>query len=335
MKRLARSDVSSHLKQPASRIIAQVLFGVICSLLMVAVRSLFDMWFPNSGPFALVYPTVLLATLYGRWQAGAMAFLVCFMWAWYFILPASESFAFADEADKSRVALNALSALVVLIFAETFRAAVERGRIERDDEIERRAVLLAEMEHRTKNNFAMVASLLELQKRREAAPELRTAFDDAIGRVRSFAEAYSNVAAQQGEGAHVDVRPYLTQVVERVSGALFTDRVEIRTQISNMTLPREIAVAIGLYVNEVLTNCAKYAFPNGRAGKVEVAFEEAGAAGWKLTVRDNGIGKATSSESVAGLGSSLLNAFAKQAGAEHSIELSERGCNAELIASPQ
>ena len=61
-------------------------------------------------------------------------------------------------------------------------------------QLARKQVLMAELEHRTKNNFALVAALLEIQKKREKDPRLDVAFDDAIRRVRTFAEASSSRA---------------------------------------------------------------------------------------------------------------------------------------------
>lgn len=332
MKRLAHFDISRRVSAPVPRLATQLGFGMACGLAMIALRSFFDIWAPAVGPFALVYPTVLLATLYGHWQAGLIAWALGFSWAWYVVLPYPYAFEFAEAKDIPRVGLNAAAALVVLLFAETFRSAVEAGRVQRDAEIERRAVLLAEMEHRTKNNFALVASLLEIQKRRESSQTVKLAFDDAIGRVRTFAEAYSHLADEQGEGAYVDMQPYLERLIERVGSAAFAPNVSITHAISDASLARETAVAIGLFTNEALTNCAKYAFPDGRAGRVHVALDVRGD-DWSLTIRDDGAGTSsdTPDDLGSGIGSSLLGAFARQANASHVVHSSDRGFLVELV----
>jgi two-component system, sensor histidine kinase PdtaS len=334
MKRLAHFDISRRAHAPLPRLATQVGFGIACGLAMIALRTFFDIWSPAVGPFALVYPTVLLATLYGHWQAGLVAWALSFGWAWYVVLPYPHSFEFADAKDLPRVGLNAASALIVLLFAETFRSAVEAGRLQSDAEIERRAILLAEMEHRTKNNFALVASLLEIQKRRESSDTVRLAFDDAIGRVRTFAEAYSHLADEQGEGAHVDMKPYLQRLVDRVGSAAFAPNVTITHEISDVSMARETAVAIGLFTNEALTNCAKYAFPDSRAGTVHVALE-AGSDDWSLSIRDDGTGAnaAPVDNPGSGIGSSLLGAFARQAGASHVVQSSDGGFTVELASA--
>lgn len=331
MHRIARFDIGRSIENPGVRLGAQLVFGAACSVTMIVTRTALDMVAPSLGVFALVYPTVLLATLFGRWQAGVIAFLLSFLWAWYFVLPFPGSFRFGDAGDTARVIIHALSALVVLFFAEAFRRAVREYADANEKEIARRRLLMAELEHRTKNNFALVASLLEIQKRRQPVPGIEKPLNDAIGRVRTFADAYSNLASEQDEGAEVSIKPYLEQLIERVHRAAFSDEVTIRCEIEPMQLRRETGVAIGLFVNEALSNCAKYAFPDGTAGEVVVRLEGR-AADWVLDVSDNGLGKLAESDTKGGLGRSLMAAFAKQASADYRIDFRKSGCRARLAS---
>jgi two-component sensor histidine kinase len=332
MDRLARFDISRRYTRPATRHAVQALFGAVCAGVMIVVRSALDVWLANTGPFALVYPAVMVATLYGHWRAGVVAYLLAFTWAWYVVLPFSWSFHFASFDDLARTAINAVTTFVVLVLAEAFRLAAERSRAESRREIERQLVLLAELEHRTKNNFALVASLLEIQKRRQNVPGIAKALDDAIGRVRTFAEAYSNLAMEQQEGAEVAMKPYLDQLVDRVARASFHDGVRLEASIADMRLPREVGVGIGLYLNEALANCAKYAFADGRGGSVHVIFGPAGR-GWRLVVEDDSGGPGPLDSDTAGLGTSLMAAFAQQARAEHLAEAGANGYRVKLFSA--
>ncbi|RVQ66905.1 sensor histidine kinase [Croceicoccus ponticola] len=329
MHRLASYDVSSRFRSPAVRLAAEALFGLVCALTMIGLRSLVDVIAPSSGPFALVYPTVLIATLFGHWRGGLVAYLISFFWAWWYVLPTVGSFEFEVPNDASRVAINLISVAVVAVFAEAFRRAVKGAAIARDAEIERRGMLLAELEHRTKNNFALVASLLELQKRRTSDAAVADAIEQATGRVHTFARAYANLVDSQGEGASVEMENYLHEVVGHMHDGAFDDGVQVTCHVEPCILPRQVAVAIGLFVNEALTNCAKYAFPEGRVGRVEVAFAR-GDADWSVSVRDNGIGlgdgtNVAGGKSTNGMGAGLMQAFACQAGATYAICPQEEG----------
>ncbi|RPF71055.1 sensor histidine kinase [Aurantiacibacter spongiae] len=337
MKRLASFDVSRRFARGSSRHLVEILFGVLAALAMIALRSLLDTVAALAGPFALVYPAVLIATLYGHWRGGLTAFTIAFLYAWYFVLPAPQSFQFEVATDPSRVAINAASALVVVVFAEGFRRAVRTAMAERDEEIERRIVLMQELEHRTKNNFALAASLLEMQKRRAGSQEVENALDTAIARIHSFAGAYANLAQTQGEGARVAMRDYLEDVVDRVGAGAFHDGITVNVEAANIYMPREIAVAIGLFTNEALTNCAKYAFPDDRKGRVEVAFRGR-ADDWTLEISDDGVGIAGAPDALrgkdgGGVGTRLMDAFARQACATSDISLTDGGCRLVLASA--
>lgn len=331
MQRLAQFDVSKQFITRPGQVAAQLVFGVVCAAAMIGIRAGFDLWAPISGPFALIYPTILLATLYGHWRAGVVAFSLTFAWAWYFVLPAPQSFTLADPTDPARVVINAVSALIVLIFAEAFRRAAHSTMEEIRLSADRRLTQLAELEHRTKNNFALVASLLEIQKRRVSDTSLHPMLDDAAGRVRTFADAYSSLAIDQSDGVNVDMKPYLNQLLDRIERAAVPDFVTLYREIDPVEMPRESAVAIGLYVNEAISNCLKYAFPDERTGKIGVFFQ-ARQEGWRLTIDDDGVGIDGGPSQGGGLGSNLLTAFASQAGARHSAGPTLGGFRTEMNA---
>ena len=316
MQRLANFDVSRQFLTRRGKISAQIVFGIVCGTAMIGLRALFDIWAPTSGPFALIYPTILLATLYGHWRAGLATFAVTFTWAWYFVLPGQESFVFVDPTDPARVVLNAICALIVLVFADAFRRAARATVDQISEAADRRLTLLADLEHRTKNNFALVASMLEIQKRRIPQSELHGPLDDAVGRVRTFADAYSALAIEQADRSDVAMKSYLEQLLDRIEAAALPPQVRLFRELEPATLPRESAVAIGLYLNEAVANACKYAFPDDRTGTIAVFFHVRDG-NWRLTIEDDGVGMEAGASVTGGLGSNLLRAFAQQAGASH------------------
>ncbi|OCC25092.1 hypothetical protein MB02_05370 [Croceicoccus estronivorus] len=330
MQRLAQFDVSRQFVSRPGKIAAQLVFGCICAIAMIGIRRVFDIWAPTAGPFALIYPTILLATLYGHLLAGLTAFALTFFWAWYAVLPAQYSLDFAEPADAERVVLNALCCMVLVVFSEAFRRAAQSTMEQIQGAADRRLTLLAELEHRTKNNFALVASMLEIQKRRLPDTSLHGPLDDAAGRVRTFADAYSHLASEHWEESEIAIKPYLNALLDRIERAAVPAHVQIYREIDPLTLPGEIAVAIGLYVNEAMANCLKYAFPEERKGTIGVYFHVSDGE-WRLTIDDDGAGLDGEAPSDGGLGSNLMRAFAQQAGATHSAGAVEGGYRAELI----
>ena len=342
MKRLAQFDVTRQFATRRGKLAAQFVFALLCAAAMIGVRAAIDMWAPTSGPFALIYPTVLLVTLYGHWQAGLTAFVMTFLWAWYFVLPDVQALTFTDPTDPPRVAINAICCLIVIVFAEAFRRAARTSLDQIAQAADWRLVRLADVEHRTRNNFALVASMLEIQKRSLDDPRLHRHLDDAAGRVRTFADAYSQLDFDQSDQTSVPAKPYLEAVLDRIERAAVPGNVTLFREIDCLPLPRETVAAVGLYLNEAVSNALKYAFPGSVQGTVGVYFH-ANASRWKLTVEDNGKsasgksvgekGAAPAGKTAPGLGSKLMEAFARQAGAAHSAGPTATGYRVELTGS--
>ena len=254
MQRLAEFDASRQFITGRGKLAAQLTFGAMCSGDdWVAVRRIC-----RSPAFAKLIRQCCWRPLWSL-AGGLVAFVVTFFWAWYFVLPGQSSFFFTNPTDPARVLLNAVCCLIVIVFAEAFRRAAQSTMKEIRDRADKRLTLLAELEHRTKNNFALVASLLEIQKRQMPDPSLHGALEDAVGRVRTFADAYSTLTMDHEEGGDVAMKPYLDVLLDRIERAALTDNIHVYREIEPMRLPSETAVAIGLYLNEAISNCAKYA----------------------------------------------------------------------------
>jgi two-component sensor histidine kinase len=236
-----------------------------------------------------------------------------------------------ETSDRSRMIVNSISAALVMILAELFRRAVVHATQDRDLELAKRMLIHEEFEHRTKNNFSLVISLLRLQ-RSKANDELSRLLDQTITRIMCISEVYASISLEDQLGSNISIQPYLTKLVERITSAAFGPDVEVTIIVADASFSREIAGAIGLFANEALTNCAKYAFPNGRAGNVRVDLKVDGLI-WTLIVQDDGMGRNTPAvQSIpgGGSGSRIMKAFAQQAGASHSLRITDKGCVAQL-----
>ena len=88
-----------------------------------------------------------------------------------------------------------------------------------------------------------------------------------------------------------------------------------------ITLQR--AVALGLMINELLTNALKHAFPDGSPGQVEVKFQKRSPE-FCLVVRDNGVGLDRAARG-SGMGQELVRALAQGLGGGVSVEDAQPG----------
>ncbi|MGY3156606.1 two-component sensor histidine kinase [Bradyrhizobium elkanii] len=170
-------------------------------------------------------------------------------------------------------------------------------------------VLLQELAHRTRNDLATIVSVLRLQARSATDPAVQTAIASAVNRVDVVAKVHDRLR-DTGDSNRISLAPY----IEALCGSLADFHRGIRTisigvRCEDIQVRSSQAASIGLIVNELVTNCFKYAFPDGRRGSVEVDVR-AKDDRILVTVQDDGVGCLAGVKS--GLGTRLISLLASQ-----------------------
>ena len=127
LQKLAEFDVANRSHPGMANWRAPVLFGVLCTVVIVVVRLGVDAVAPTAGPFAPIYSTVFIATLFGRLRAGLVAYVGCFAWVLLTDLPSAAARSIPLATDATRSLVSGTTVFVVMIFAEVFRQAVRRA----------------------------------------------------------------------------------------------------------------------------------------------------------------------------------------------------------------
>lgn len=315
MPKLVEFDLPEALAPRIPVWVTQIVVGMVCVMLFGMMRFILDLVAPGVAPFAMIYPGIMLATLAGRWRAGVVCAVALVLGAWYYIMPVQNSFTFADRAGPASIVIVSIAAAVTVFFAEIFRRAVRNAAAERDRQVAERDLFLEEFDHRVKNNFAIVVSLLELQRRR-ADPTTAAALGEALMRVESIGRAHRHLYRGGDQPGAVQISLYLAELCAALADVLkMRGAISLNFTSDDALLPRDRAVSIGLVVNELVTNATKHAFPDRDTGTIAVSFNQA-PGGWQLVVADDGIGipaRLPSARREGGLGSKLVEAFARQA----------------------
>jgi two-component sensor histidine kinase len=118
---------------------------------------------------------------------------------------------------------------------------------------------------------------------------------------------------------------YLTVCCRNLGDALREVRpIAVNVSVSQIYLRSEEAVAVGLIVNELVTNAFKYAFPDDRGGTVNVMLHDKDASELELVVEDNG--KGCPEDVKEGIGSRIVRLLAQQLGSTIRREAANPGC---------
>jgi two-component sensor histidine kinase len=90
------------------------------------------------------------------------------------------------------------------------------------------------------------------------------------------------------------------------------DDQSIEVHTDDSVVLADVSVSLGLIVTELVINALKHAFPGGRGGTIKVDYLSHGP-NWTLSVGDNGVGMPRDVASTTpGLGTSIVEALAKQ-----------------------
>jgi two-component sensor histidine kinase len=178
-----------------------------------------------------------------------------------------------------------------------------------------KTVLLKEVHHRVKNNLQVISSLLNLQSGYITDPVALEIFTESRNRVRSMALIHEKLY-QSGDLARIDFEDY----IRAVSGGLQStfggrgSRISIAVEVERIMLPVDSAVPCGLIVNELVTNCFKYAFKAGEPGEIRIGMKRLNETELQLSVSDNGIGfpKEVDFRNTESLGMQLVTTLSEQ-----------------------
>lgn len=181
--------------------------------------------------------------------------------------------------------------------------------------VQEKETLLKELHHRVKNNLQVIASLLRLQSSYVQNPQDRELFKDSENRVRSMSLIHEKLYRSQEMG-EVDAQDYIYTVVNNLvsSYGISSERIKIDFSLQSIALDVDTAIPCGLIVNELVSNCFKYAFLGRSTGTIEVYFIQESPRKIRFGVEDNGRGlpKDFDLEQINSLGLQLVQNLVEQ-----------------------
>jgi len=234
--------------------------------------------------------------------------------------------------NAQRLALADDQPVRLLLTVEDVTAARE-GEKQKDDLLREKAILLQELQHRVANSLQIIASVILQSARKTTSDETRVHLTDAHSRVLSVAAMQQQLSTSRL--GKVELAAYFTQLCQSIAASMIHDptRLTLRVEADDSSTSADVSVSLGLIVTELVINALKHAFPGGRAGTIVVGYSSHGP-NWTLTVRDDGVGMPKDAASAKpGLGTSIVEALAKQLQARIQVESRGHGVVISLIHS--
>ena len=147
--------------------------------------------------------------------------------------------------------------------------------------------MLRETNHRCSNDLQLVVSLLGLQSRRAATPEVRRALTDAMERVSILARARSAMHRERHQGLQAALRQVCEALHAQAEPRSILISLEAEQEVQGLS-PTQITT-VALVVNELTTNAIKHAFEEGKSGHIRMSISKDGTRDVIITVDDDGL----------------------------------------------
>ncbi len=182
---------------------------------------------------------------------------------------------------------------------------------------EHQQVLLAELNHRVKNNLQLILAFLQVSTMRARTDEAKTLLQAAAIRVQGVGVIQDEL--YKSTSGVIDLSDYLASLARSISNIESSGSATLVAETQSVQVPFELASNLGLIVNELVVNAIKHGGVD--PCKVHLRVQKLAVNMAEVTVADNGNGFSDESllasekpDSIHGNG--LINALAHRCNAE-------------------
>ncbi len=191
----------------------------------------------------------------------------------------------------------------------TYRTELEKA-------LEEKSLLISEINHRVKNNLAIITAIIRSESERVKDDFHKGLFDSILSKTYSLAslqeELYRSANYQE-----LNFNKYIEQLADnmnRTFGANLRVKI-IFHSTETILLEVDVAMPMALICSEILNNCFKYAFKEDGVNQLSIFLGKDQNGKIFLSIEDNGIGLPENYLSK-GTGFELMNDLAEQVDAQ-------------------
>ena len=305
--------------------------GIFVAVVVLVLRAALIPFAGDRAPYAFVFVGIVIASVVAGWRSGIVALLTGQTLTWYFLVDPRANLPTLPSDRAGGLVVATIAQLIILAIITLYQREVAKGVRERDRRMELLDQARREIDHRAKNNYQTVLSLVELQASRETDPNVRQALQKVADRITAISVATEHLAIRSEDLASIPLRDHLCELCAQLERGLARGEVKVECDVPDVTASADTAVHLAIIVNELVTNALKHAFGDGRKGLVRVSSQMVGG-GLEIAVSDNGCGMKKESPSAgSGLGGKLVETFARHLKARHEVVSSDGGTTHRIL----
>ncbi|MFP4364158.1 MAG: PAS domain S-box protein [Spirochaetia bacterium] len=153
--------------------------------------------------------------------------------------------------------------------------------------IKQKRKLLQELQHRVKNSFALIHSMVALMGNSSSSEDVKTALHDVNTKISAMSEIYTLLYANKSFD-YVQLDEYLLKITESLP--IMSNSIQVETSLTPLSINIQKAISLGLITSELMTNAIKHGVKDKKQGKIRVSFLKDNNSNGTILIKDNGIG---------------------------------------------
>ena len=221
------------------------------------------------------------------------------------------------QEQKSNRLIKTLSVFLIIITGLIVVLLINVRRKNRllSESLKHKTLLNQEMHHRVKNNLQIISSMLffHTQDKHESDPIVKGKMIAMRNRIKSMSIVHQKLTIKEDRFV-MSSREYINDLIPEIIQSLDNDGQLgiLKVDIVDLDLEIDLLTALGLIINEMITNSIKHAFNrNLEEGMIGVSLKKNDSK-LVLEVYDNGPGLKVKSTNTESLGMNLIKSFAKK-----------------------
>jgi two-component sensor histidine kinase len=144
--------------------------------------------------------------------------------------------------------------------------------------VKEKEILLKEIHHRIKNNLAMITSLLHLQLPDLEDDRTREIFHQLENQIESIGIIHEKLY-KSDDLSTINLKEYITDLITSILDSFSMKNVNVKIDIQDISFNLDVALPLGLILNELTINAIKHSFRKKGKNILEVKFYNALPAG--------------------------------------------------------
>jgi two-component sensor histidine kinase len=187
--------------------------------------------------------------------------------------------------------------------------------------------LLKEVYHRVKNNFHMITSILWLKYNNSQENDEKASLLELMNRIKSMSLIHQYLL-DLDNFSEIKSDQYISRIIDEIKKSYSENNIEVQQTLDSFPLTPNQALALGVIINELLTNSVKY-YHLKSSCKIIISCKQE-AKNIRVSVKDNGMGFDIRTQTN-GLGLKLIEQFSQQLHASKGEFSFDAGMKYELV----